>query len=260
MLYEELLESCKEKFEEFFKNTKIFDNQFTWNDYNSKLYNLMYEQNSYDNFKTVKDLKNEVPELKDLCKNCGAFFMPQRNKSIPKYDVILGKQHEESLMEFLSKKLGVKVERADLENRSLPDCKVLKKNGETAALFEVKFHGAPFVSALASMGRYCYEGSATLDHKKIEKQLKLIEEKEIKVPVYYVHWIEYPCLKGIFYETKEQVKEYIENQHEVFERKERDGDELKTKTAIYLKKMYSPLLKMNTFEDFLSTLKDLIKE
>ena len=89
MLYEELLESCKERFKEFFKNTKIFDNQFTWNDYNSKLYSLMYEQNSYDNFKTVKDLKNEVPELKDLCKKCGAFFMPQRNKSIPKYDVIL---------------------------------------------------------------------------------------------------------------------------------------------------------------------------
>ena len=138
----------------------------------------------------------------------------------------------------------------------MPNCKVVKENNEVVAYFDVKFHGAPFVSALQCIGRYCYEGSATLDYKKIENQLELI--KDIKVPVFYVHWIEYPCLKGIFFETAEQVKNYIQNQHETFARKEREGDNEKGKNSVYLKKMYSPLLKMKNFEDFVKILKDLV--
>ena len=49
MLNKELLESCKERFDEFFKNTTLFENQFTWNDYNEHLYELMYKTNSYEN-------------------------------------------------------------------------------------------------------------------------------------------------------------------------------------------------------------------
>ena len=138
----------------------------------------MYTNNSYDNFATVKDLKDKIPELKDTCKKCGNFYMPVRNKSIPKYDVILGIQHEEALMDFLSEKLGAKTGRADLENRSMPDCKIMKDDGTVAAYFEVKFHGAPFVSALNMINRYCYEGSATLDYKKIEKQLEICYNTE----------------------------------------------------------------------------------
>ena len=258
MLNKELLESCKERFDEFFKNTTLFENQFTWNDYNEHLYELMYKTNSYENFRTVKDLKENVAELKDLCKKCGSYFMPQRNKSIPKYDVILGKQHEEAMMDFLSSKLDTVVTRADLENRSLPDCKILNRDGSVAAYFEVKFHGAPFVSAINMTGRYCYEGSATLDYKKIEKQLMLIKEG-LDAPVFYVHWLEYPCLKGVFYETSEQVEEYIKGQHEVFDRMKRDGDDQKSTKSIYLKKMYSPLLKMGEFEEFLQILSGLVE-
>lgn len=257
MLYEELLESCKDKFRAFFENVTIFDNQFTFSLINEQLYKKMYEENSSSNFKSVKELKEEVPGLKELCKKCGKFFMPARNKSIPKYDVILGMQHEEALMDFLQRKIGAITCRADLENRSLPDCKILKKDGSTAAYFEVKFHGAPFVSALNCIGRYCYEGSATLDYKKIEKQLALIKQG-LDAPVYYVHWIEYPCLKGIFYETSKQVEEYINSCSETFERKEREGDKQKTKQATYLKKMYSPLLEMGSFEEFVDLLLSLV--
>lgn len=161
-------------------------------------------------------------------------------------------------MEFLQNKLNAKTERADLQNRSMPDCKILKPDGSVAAYFEVKFHGAPFVSALNLTGRYCYEGSATLDHKKIEKQLSIIEN-ELNAPVFYVHWLEYPCLKGIFYESSEQVKEYISKQHEVFERERRKGDDLKSKKAVYLKKMYSPLLHLKSFEEFIEELDSLIQ-
>lgn len=257
MLYEELLASCKDRFDKFFANVPMFENQFSWSEFNKQCYEHMYTNNSYAQIATVKEMKDEIPELKEICKKCGAFFMPARNKSIPKYDVILGQQHEEALMEFLQKKLNVKIVRADLQNRSMPDCKILKSDGSVAAYFEVKFHGAPFVSALNLTGRYCYEGSATLDYKKIEKQLAIIEA-ELDAPVFYVHWIEYPCLKGVFYESSEQVKTYISQQHEVFERKKREGDNLKTKKAVYLKKMYSPLLNLKSFEDFVIELNGLI--
>lgn len=259
MLYEELLDNCKKRFDEFFENVPIFENQFTWSDFNARCYEEMYANNTYDDIASVKDIKEHIPELKGICKKCGEFYIPARNKSIPKYDVILGKQHEEALMEFLSEKLGVKAERADLQNRSLPDCKILKPDGSTAAYFEVKFHGAPFVRALYLTGRYCYEGSATLDYKKIQKQLELIENNELDAPVFYVHWIEYPCLKGIFYETSEQVKAFLETGEEEFSRKWREGDDQKNKKSIYLKKKYSPLLNMGDFESFLEELKVLIE-
>ncbi len=259
MLYEELLASCKNRFDKFFENVPIFENQFTWSGLNAKCYEIMYTNNTYESIAKVKNIKESVPELNDICKKCGKFYIPARNKSIPKYDVILGEQYEEALMEFLSAKLGAKTERADLQNRSLPDCKILRPDGSAAAYFEVKFHGAPFVMSLKFTGRYCYEGSATLDYKKIEKQLELIDNNELDAPVFYVHWIEYPCLKGIFYETSEQVKEFLLSGQEEFSRDIREGDNYKSKKAIYLKKKYSPLLNMGDFESFLNELKRLIK-
>ncbi len=257
MLYEELLASCKPRFDEFFRNVPVFENQFTWSGFNQECYDYMYTANSSDHIAPVKELKEKIPGLKKMCRKCGSFFIPARNKSIPKYDVIMGQQHEEALMGFLQDKLGAKTERADTENKSLPDCKILKRDGTTAAYFEVKYHGAPFVSAKNLTGRYCYEGSATLDHKKIEKQLALIEEG-LDAPVFYVHWLDYPCLKGIFYETSSQVRDYISHRHEVFERAKREGDDMKSKKAVYLKKMYSPLLSMRSFEEFVDELRGLL--
>ena len=259
MLYEELLASCKERFDEFFVSTPIFYNQFTWSDFNAKCYEVMYANNTYENIAKVKDIKEIIPELRDVCKKCGEFYIPKRNESIPKYDIILGKQHEEVLMGFLTLKLGAKTERADLRDRSLPDCKILKPDGSVAAYFEVKFHGAPFVRALNLIDRYCYEGSATLDYKKVKKQLELIDNNELDAPVFYVHWIEYPCLKGVFYETSAQVKAFLLSGEEEFSRGIRKGDNEKSKKAVYLKKKYSPLLNMGDFESFFNELKRLIE-
>ena len=259
MLYQELLTSCKSDMYEFFKNVPIFENQFTWSDFNKKCYETMYINNTYETLAEVKNIKKDIPELKEMCKKCADFYIKPRNKSIPKYDIVLGKQLEDALMDFLTAKLGAKTERADLENRSLPDCKILKKDGSVAAYFEVKFHGAPFVNALNNTGRYCYEGSATLDYKKIQKQLDLIDEQEYDAPVFYVHWIEYPCLKGVFYETSDQVKELLSYGYEDFIRRFRDGDKYKSKNSVYTEKKYSPLLYMKDFESFLCELKRLIE-
>lgn len=257
MLYEELLSFAQPRLFDFFKNTTIFENQFRFDEFSKICYQKMYEENSYDNFLTVKAFKEEHPELNVLCKKCAAFYDKKRNESIPKYDVILGQQHEEIMMEFLSNKLSVKVERGDLQNRKYPDCKIVDENGNALAYFEVKFHGAPFVYALSIIHRYCYEGSATLDYKKIEAQLEIIND-EITCPVFYLHWIEYPCLKGVFFETAQQVEKYIKEPHEEFKRKEREGDLQKSKKSRYKNKIYSPLLTMGSFEEFIEQLKGLI--
>ncbi len=256
-LYRELLDFSKERLDDFFANISLFENQFKWSDYNEKLYNYMFIENTYEDFKTVKKLKELVPELTPLCRKCGNFFIPQRNKSIPKYDVIMGKQLEEIIIDFLSLKLNAEVRRADLQNRSLPDFKIMKKDGSVAAFFELKFHGAPFVNALYFTKRYCYEGSATLDTKKILKQLELIDEG-IEAPVFYIHWLEYPCLKGVFFETSEEVKDYLNNEHEQFVREMREGDKQKSSKSVYLRKAYFPLLKMKDFSTLLNTLENLV--
>lgn len=257
MLYEELLQASKPRFDEFFGNVPIFENQFCWNEFNEQCYDLLYTNNSYDNLATVAGAKESIDEMKQMCCKCGEYFVPKRNESIPRYDVILGQQMEEELMQFLQDKLGTVVCRGDLENRSYPDCKVLKKDGTVAAYFEVKYHAAPFVYSVRFTGRECYEGSATLDYKKIKKQLALIAE-EIDVPVYYLHWIDYPCLKGIFYESAESVREHMEQQHVEFERKKREGDDQKSAGARYFSKIYSYLLELGDFESLVEELEALL--
>lgn len=160
-------------------------------------------------------------------------------------------------MKFLSGKLGVKVERGDIDNKSYPDCVIRNRDGGIAAYFELKYHAAPFVCAYKFTKRECYGGSATLDCGKIKKQLELIE-REIRVPVYYVHWIDYPCLKGIFYESAEMVKAHMAQQHAEFERKKRQGDEKKSPGARYLSKIYSYLSDLNSFEDMIEEFKALL--
>ena len=258
MLYEELLEISKPRFDRFLEHVARFEGMFTWGDLQQRCYEAMYVCNDPADPAAVKALKEEIPELRDLCSSCAAFYIPARNKSIPKYDVLLGKQYEDVLMEFLEKKLGAPVVRADLEDRRMPDCKLLRPDGSAAAYFEVKFHGAPFVLAKNETGRYCYEGSATLDLEKVRRQLQLVDEG-LDAPVFYVHWLEYPCLKGVFYETAEQVRAYLQARDAEFSRQRRAGDDQKSRQAVYLQKVYPPLLQMGSFEEFVETLRQLLQ-
>ena len=258
MLYKELIEFARPRLEDFFKNVKTFDNQFRYDDSSEKYYNFMYAQNSYDNIRTVKELKYEIPELQTLCKSCGRLFMNQRNNSNPKYEIIMGQQFENILIDFLRYKFKFNVIHGDKSNKRYPDCMILGKDKGIIAYFEVKYHASPFICAINKINRYCYEGSATLDYKKIIKQLEIIES-DIERPVFYIHWIDYPCLKGIFFETSEQIKDYIYNSENLFERKAREGDAMKSPKSIYLKKIYSPLLYMGSFEEFIKKIQHLIK-
>lgn len=256
-LYEELLEFSRDRIKDFFKNVELFEGQFKYNDFNKTCLEKMYKNNVQENIKTVKDLKEEIPELSSMCKKCGAYYMKPRNKSKIKYDLIMGQLFENILIDFLKEKLKINALHADKTNKKYPDCMILKKDRGIAAYFEVKYHSAPFISAINKINRYCYEGSVTLDYKKIINQLEIIES-DLERPVFYLHWIDYPCLKGIFFETSEQVKDYILTHGEEFNRQEREGDKEKNPKSVYLGKFYSPLLQMGNFDEFINIIRSII--
>lgn len=262
-LYEQLLEYKKDDIADFFKNVTLFENQFNYNDFNNQCFQHMYNTNIQENIKTVKDLKRDIENLAPTCKKCGSYYVIPRNKSIKGLDVQLGIFLENIIIDFMNKKLKIKAQHADKKNKSYPDCMILNGDKGILAYFEVKYHGAPFIHAINKINRYCYEGSATLDLKKVVKQLEIIDS-ELDRPTFYLHWIDYPCLKGIFFETSEQVKDYIYKQGEEFSRREREGDINEKEYCVikkigYTEKIYSPLLTMGTFEEFIEIINSLKK-
>lgn len=260
--YEDLLELGQNRIFEFFKNVELYESQFKYSDFNNICLNEMYTYNNQDSIKTVKELKNSIPDLKATCKSCGDYYMKKRNNSIKKYDVQLGRLLEDVIIEFFNSRFKLNVTHGDNKNKKYPDCMLLGTDKGILAYFEVKYHSAPFLMAIQKIGRYCYEGSATLDLNKIIKQIELIES-DLDRPVFYLHWIDYPCLKGIFFETSEQVKNELFIQDVAFERKERYGDYVDEDTDKlkigYTQKFYSKLLEMGTFEELVDVFQDMKK-
>ncbi|MDO5003439.1 MAG: hypothetical protein Q4E39_04340 [bacterium] len=256
-MYNEILDIYRDRIDDFFKNVPTFENQLTYDDFNDECFDKMYKENNIEDPKKVKELKEEIPQLKDMCKKCGAYFMNPRNKSHVKYDVIMGQFFENILIDYFTDHLKIKATHGDKSNKKYPDCMILGKDKGILAYFEVKYHCAPFISAIQKINRYCYEGSATLDKAKIERQLEIIES-DIERPVFYIHWIDYPCVKGIFFETSEQVKETLINE-KVFERQEREGDLEKNPQSVYKEKIYSKFLEMGSLEELVSIIKDMQK-
>lgn len=259
--YEELLEMGQERiFKEYEKeNVKLHDSQFKYSDFNDKCYEAMYLNNRQDSIKTVKELKEEILELKDICKNCCSYFMIPRSNSIKKDDIDFGRILEDVIIDFLEDKYKLNVAHGDDSNKKYPDCMLLSGDKGILAYFEVKYHGAPFIRSKNKIGRYCYEGSATLDLDKLVKQIGIIES-ELDRPVFYLHWIDYPCLKGLFFETSDQVKNELFIQGNAFEREERSGDyDAKGNKTGYTKKFYSKLLEMGSFDKLIEIFLDMKK-
>lgn len=102
--YEELLEFGGERIFDFLKNARLHESQFKYSEFNEVCYKKMYIENNQDSIKTVKELKEEIPELKDTCKGCGSYFMNPRNKSIKGLDVQFGRLLEDVIIDFLKTK------------------------------------------------------------------------------------------------------------------------------------------------------------
>lgn len=258
-LYNELLKFGEDKIFDFLSNARTHDLQFTYSKFNEECYEKMYVDNKEENIKTVKELKSEINDLKDVCKGCGSYFMVPRNRSIKGLDVQFGRLLEDIIIDFLRSKYKLNIVHGDNQNKKYPDCMLLSGDKGILAYFEVKYHGAPFISAINKIGRYCYEASATMDLKKLTKQIEIVES-ELDRPVFYLHWIDYPCLKGLFFETSDQVKNELFELGEEFEREEREGDFSSSRKKVgYTSKFYSKLLEMGSFEELVDVFLDMKK-
>ena len=104
-----------------------------------------------------------------------------------------------------------------------------------------------------TIGRESYEGSITLDTKKIQNQIIECESELPNRPVYIVHWVDFHHLKGVFFNTLGQIKEYLASGSR-FERQERTGDYKMTKKVGYTEKFYPPLHEMGDLSELLEKL------
>ena len=244
-LYRELLEFSKPKLLEFFKNRTLQERQFIFDEISEFCYKIMYYSNN--TIQRRQDFFNQIRSLKKICSGCYNYYMDPRNKSIKKLDVILGQQFEYLLIDFLKIKKGINSEKADKINKNYPDNLIKDNDGNIICYYEVKFLTAPFLLTYkVRPGRECYEGSTTLDiAKKIKAQRDIIEK--LDKDTYYVYWLDYPCIKGVFFWEAEKVFRYLDKVKIEWDRKEREGDFKDEKKIAITKKIYLPLLKMHPF-------------
>jgi hypothetical protein len=257
-VYEELLEFGRGQIFDFLKNAMLHETQFKYSEFNEECCKKMYEENNQYCKKTVEELKKEIPELKDTCRSCGNYFMNSRNKSIKELDVHFERLLEVVIIEFFKTKYKLNATFGGNANKKYPDCMLLSGDKGILAYFEVKYHEAPFINTIQEIGRYCYEGSVTLDLKKLVRQIEIVDS-ELDRPVFYLHWIDFPCLKGLFFESSDQIKNELFLQGKAIEKGEHTGDfdgkEMKKDT----KKFYSKLLEMGTLEELIDIFIDMKK-
>lgn len=255
-LYKQLLEIASPIKDEYLKNCPVFDNQLLFWDINAICYQKMYEEiPSKDKIIETKVLIDEIPWLKDLYKKSHDFYLKKRNNSIKWLDVQLWKQFEDVFIKFLNN-LWINAMRWDLKNRKLPDIMVLDKTRNIKAHIELKYHNAPFILSKKLINRETYEGSITLDFDKVQRQLVEIRS-ELDRPTFYVHWVDFPDLKWIFFNTHEQIDAYLNSDNlETFDRETREWDYCLTKKIWYTKKFYPPLHEMWDFEELIDILQN----
>lgn len=255
LLYKELLSVCGD-IVAFTQNSKTFHSQFRFAPLNEQCYDKIY-----GTLKKVIPRMNLFPIIPDLeveCKECWKFYLSPRNRSIRGLDIQLGKKFEHKLIEFLNKK-HIDCRKGDIADKKFPD-NVVYKDGSIKAYLEIKYQSAPWIYAYKDGGsnRECYEGSPALDVKKLKQQIELIESGVIKAPVFYVYWLDFPCIKGVFYVSAMAMNNYFKNDAFLFNRKEREGDFItkngkKVKVAATLK-IHPSLFMMGSFNDLINTL------
>lgn len=262
LLFKNLLSFGWEKINNFLKNTSLYKNQFSSSKFNFLCNEIMYRSiKPQITYPKRQDFYFSIPELEAECKTCWKYHIKPRNKSLKILDIKLGNLLENIFIDYMNT-IGLRLKRADTKNKSYPDIMVLDSSKEIRAYIELKYHAAPFLMQYKkNPGRECYEGSLTIDKIKLEKQLQIIYS-ELDRPVLYVHWVDFPCIKGVFFQTSEQLNEYLNNTNEKFERKEREGDFIMTnggkqKKWGYTEKIYPSMIEMGDFYNLISLIKKI---
>lgn len=263
-LYMELLEYSRPRLQKFLRNFPLYQTQLKFDEeFNHACISLMYEsQRNQESHPPRQDFWSRIEGLKDTCASCWNFYLSPRNNSVKFLDIRLGRNFEEEFIGFLKSK-GLDAGRGDVDRKNYPDIVVLRQNHEPVCYLELKYLAAPFVKVYKFVkGRECYEGSTTIDTgEKIAAQREIVET-EITVPVFYVHWLDYPCLKGIFFMESSDVYQYIDSVEGIeWARRQRTGDFVTTKKGKLkvgqLNKAYLPLLRMGTFEELLNNIQQI---
>lgn len=259
VLYKNLLSFTQNIRNNFLKNVPIFDNQLKFEVINELCYQKMYDEiKDCNSIKTTPKLYEEISGLRELYQTARKYYLSPRNKSIKGLDVQLGNQFDQALIDFLNSR-KILAMRADTKNKRLPDIQVLDKTRNIKAYIELKYHNAPFMLSWRLLNREAYEGSITMDSEKLSRQLVEIDS-ELDRPVYFVHWVDFPDLKGVFFNTHEQIEEYLHQKPVDFIRKQREGDLKNTDYKVmakvgYTEKFYPPLHEMGDFEELIEKLK-----
>ena len=265
-LYKELLEIASPDLQEFTKNYPAHPTQFQFNEINEKCVEKIYGELRKENKILPRlELVEQIDGLGETCSPCWKFYMTPRNRSAKFLDIKLGKEFEKHFVTFLNHK-GIPSDTIKKGTPlNYPDVEIFNEQKTVVARCEIKYMSAPFLMLYKKKpGRECYEGSNTLDvGEKIQKQRKFVET-EINEPVFYVYWLDYPCVKGVFYMKSADVYAHIDSVGgEEFERKERTGDFVKTKDGTkkklaQTKKVYLPLYSMKNFDGLMQELNSLV--
>ena len=260
LLYKELLSLTGDIPREY-----LFENQLQFDEINAVLYDQMYTGFKRDpgemavaNEKSF--FQSRVDGLSTLCSKCSGFhFSAGQNKIYDKQnDIFKASYFENTILKYLNNK-GIKTVRGDETNeyvsnhKGYPDLCVIGSNGQPACYIEVKYNAAPFIKVRNFVpGRECYEGSLTLNPQKLERQKELIKS-EITIPVFYVYWADFPCLKGLFATRIENIWSYYNSsggthQHD---RRTGSGDFSYGRKIGQTEIIYPPILEMIQLEAFL---------
>jgi hypothetical protein len=265
-LYRELLGFSKSRLMSFLRNFTLHEDQLTFTDFHERCYRKIYVELGQDKkIISRKELLKLIPDLETVCKNCWKFFINPRNNSIKTLDIEFGKKFEDVFMDFLRVK-GFKCKNGDEIKKNYPNIAILNATNRPVCYLELKYIAAPFLTVFKKVkGRECYEGSLTLDvDEKLKVQRKIVEQ-EIKVPVLYVYWADFPCIKGIFFIEAEKLYEYVDKVGLEYTRKLRSGNFVVSKKGKivqvgHVDKIYPPLFEMKDFEKLLQTLIVLVRE
>lgn len=259
-LYQDLVAFCNTHTDDI--ETK-FRRSLEFNEFHIECYKKMFYANRYSKIPpAVKELKEQIPELKSAYSEYSKYYLSPRNKYRKGLDIQLGQWYEKALTMYLATR-GLVVKK---KAYPFPDLEVCSQRGEVLAYFELKYIEAPFLSANKLIKntfpyestRYDYEASLTLDTgSKMLAQRECMDRLEQQgIPVHFVWWFDSFHIKGIFAMSSHDVYEFYDNVGDLHKRKQREGDmESHQETG----KVYPPLLEMITFSEYLSIIENVKK-
>ncbi len=262
--YKELISSLGE-----FPKEGTFESQTKFNENNDFFYNEIYlkkrrEAGYPEIAEKLSSLQQKFPNITDTCSKCVDFFYTHRqDRTFTKQlDIERAFFFEIGFLKYLKSK-GFNAERADEEkvghHKGYPDLQVYDKKGKISCYLEMKYNAAPFVMVKNFVsGRECYEGSLTLNPPKLKRQVAMIG-KEIKEPIFYVYWADFPCMKGIFYTDIMNIWSYFldmggKKQHD---RKVGQGDFRYGRKIGQSDIIYPPIFEMGNFEELIQELTEV---